>query len=91
MKGFHDAVIQFKTSITCIENLWPLHYFIVVEKLTSKVYFYDRLTLKLIQVIQSPYIKIWRLTGNNDQSVFICQSFDKEYCIIKPVSKTMIK
>lgn len=91
MKGCHNAVIQFKTDITCIENLWPPKYFIAVEKLTSKVYFYDNHTLRLMQVIQSPYIKIWRLNGNIEQSLFMCQSFDKEYCIIKPISRAMIK
>lgn len=63
----------------------PRKYFVVFEQLSRKVQFYDNQTLELIHVIESPHIRPWKIKGNLDQSMFICQSRDGEYGIITEV------
>lgn len=84
MKGYKDARRrQLDIEIADVDNLWTDKY--LIEKSNGQIYFYDKTTLQLVHVIQSPYIKCQRMKGNREQSLFICQDEERQYSIIKRI------
>ncbi|RDD40482.1 Apoptotic protease-activating factor 1 [Trichoplax sp. H2] len=90
-KSHGDIIKQFylDAKIYRVESLFTKKYFAVFEELSGKIQFYDNVSLQLIHTIQSPYIQAWNVTGNLEQSMFICQGRTGKYSIIKQISETM--
>ena len=80
IKTFH-----FKANIYRVENMHPKKYFVVFEQLSKKVQFYHNQTLELVHIIESPHIRPWKIKGNQEQSMFICQDRNGECGIITEI------
>ncbi|EDV21016.1 uncharacterized protein TRIADDRAFT_60338 [Trichoplax adhaerens] len=84
VKSYKDARRrQLDIEIADVDNLWTDKY--LVEKRNDHIYFYDKTTLQLMHVLQSPHIKCKRIKGNRQQSLFICQDDERQYSIIKRI------
>lgn len=88
---FIDINVNHNSSLNA--NLWSHTFFTYgnsYDKDKDKdyicVYSYDYKSLKLLNEIQSPYIKgLWRVIGNADQSLFIVTRDDHKYTVIKKI------
>ncbi|EDV20028.1 uncharacterized protein TRIADDRAFT_61454 [Trichoplax adhaerens] len=85
MKGYGEQTREFTEyfELNSLENLITSKYFIIVDWMSYKILIYDNKTLALMQTIEAPAIKPKTIIGNQEQSLFICQTDSKQYYIIK--------
>ncbi|RDD45601.1 hypothetical protein TrispH2_003554 [Trichoplax sp. H2] len=85
MKGYGEQTREFTEyfELNSLENLITSKYFIIVDWMSYKILIYENKTLALMQTIEAPAIKPKTIIGNQEQSLFICQTDSKQYYIIK--------
>lgn len=87
-KGNSKKLLEFKEyqQYKCMENAFPNKYFMLIDFMNCKILIYDQENVELIQVIEATTLKPTMIKGNEQQTIFICQQQNDQYCIIKAIS-----